>query len=497
MMKKKSSKYNARPLCTSDIVSIPLKEQYPIHAATRVATTYSFTNEPPKRTKTYNQPSLNHSKSQSSINQNKVALSLSSSSSTSSVSTVIATPSHSTPSIKQNKKRPLSSEIILRIMDQRLLQHQYQKQLEATTSATQLKRSSSLCLGLRQPRANKMTSKPIARRASTRQLQEAILKKPSKHALPRLYSQQQAALITEWPYVLTEDNTEQDRMVSQHYLLRTAFGSDFCAPTRPQLEKGIIVLDIGCGSGTWTMEMSTAFPKSTFIGIDKNACFPKDIKPRNCHFRTCDTLHPQQLFLPFPDNSIDYIFQRDLNWGLNAQMWQPLLQECLRILKPGGWIEFVESDLETQSSSEKECHLNDKLISGLCMRQQDPYAVHRLPTMLSINGFRQVDTITQSFPLGWGMSHAGASDRSETSTLADGASTVEQKEEGSKCSEFARAMSSQYLDLLKSLRPWLSLVMNLSHEKYDNYIAGLPAEWSRAKTFVNWHCIIAQKPNYT
>lgn len=34
-----------------------------------------------------------------------------------------------------------------------------------------------------------------------------------------------------------------------------------------------------------TMEMATAFPKATFIGIDKDDFFPQDIKPKNCHFR--------------------------------------------------------------------------------------------------------------------------------------------------------------------------------------------------------------------
>ncbi|KAI8969003.1 S-adenosyl-L-methionine-dependent methyltransferase [Mycotypha africana] len=290
------------------------------------------------------------------------------------------------------------------------------------------------------------------------------------------------------PYVLSQDNDEQDRLVAQHYLLRTAFGSDFKSPVKSQLQKGIIVLDIGCGPGTWTMEMSTAFPKSTFIGVDQHAYFPKDIKPRNCHFRTCASL-AKLLVLPFPDNSIDYIYQRDMNWALMGQTWQPLLLECLRVLKPGGWIEFVEPDLETQNSLESEYLMNDQLITGLTLRQQDPYAAHRLPTMLAINGFCHVEDFGESLPLGWGFSHSAPASKTNTSEKC-----TKQQKGSTTCSEFARAVSSQYLFFLKSLKPWLSTVMNLGSDEYDNHINSLPEEWKRAKTYINWHTIIAQKP---
>lgn len=105
------------------------------------------------------------------------------------------------------------------------------------------------------------------------------------------------------------------------------------------LQQGSVVLDMGCGSGTWTMELATAYPESHFIGVDQLPLFPKDIKPKNCHFATCDlTCVP----LPIPDASVDYIFQRDLNWALLTWQWSALIKEYMRILKPGGWIELME-----------------------------------------------------------------------------------------------------------------------------------------------------------
>ncbi|GAA5806116.1 S-adenosyl-L-methionine-dependent methyltransferase [Helicostylum pulchrum] len=500
VMKKKSTKQNLRPLYTAEIVSEdgPWKKQ--INAATKVASSYTFNTQ--RRTKAYNQPSAVPSLSPS----------VSSTTTCSYVSD--SNIRFTTPSCSNSvRKRPLSSEILIRIMDQRLLK---KKQLESkkqdynTLKIPELNRSTSTNTspGNTSPRLDKLllqTSSSATTTTSTTKTtgggnitatirkksltQSAKKMKPSKSVLNKLnYTHHTQELITDWPYVLTQDNDEQDRMVAQHYLLRTAFGSDFSSPIKGALQKGIVVLDVGCGPGTWTMEMSTAFPKSTFIGIDQSEFYPRDIKPRNCHFRTCGSLVQHQLPLPFPDNSIDYIYQRDMNWGLTGQTWQPLLQEYRRILKPGGWIEFVEPDLETQNSFESECVMNDKLMSGLTMRQQDPYLVHRLPTMLSINGFKSVEDYAQTFPLGWGSSYSSFIEGDEEAQDKDTATTQ------LNCSEFARAMSSQYLFLLKSLKPWLSTVMNISYKKYDDYISGLPTEWTSAQTYVNWHCITAQKP---
>lgn len=339
IMKKKScSKYNIRPLYTADIVAEvgPWKKQ--INAATKAATTYSFTQQ--RKPKTYNQPSIVPSLTHST-----------------STSTTLSDSAINIPAASV-RKRPLSSEILIRIMDQRIMKkQQLLKVAQSISTNNQLNRSASASTSSStSPRLNKLmlptssSSTTIRRKSLTRQNISTSLGasnlqkiKSSKSVLTKLNHQTATQqLITDWPYVLTQDNDEQDRMVAQHYLLRTAFGSDFSSPIKPLLQKGIVVLDVGCGPGTWTMEMSTAFPKSTFIGIDQSAFYPKDIKPRNCHFRSCGSLVQHQLPLPFPDNSIDYIYQRDINWGLTGQTWQPLLHEYQRILKPGGWIEFVE-----------------------------------------------------------------------------------------------------------------------------------------------------------
>lgn len=277
--------------------------------------------------------------------------------------------------------------------------------------------------------------------------------------------------MTEWPSVLSTDANESDRLVAQHYILRTAYEQDFSAPVRATLERGnAVVLDMGCGPGTWAMEMATVFPRSTFVGIDQRAQYPRDIKPKNCHFRQYDLTQP----LPLPDNCIDYIFQRDLNWSLPAHQWALLMAEYLRVLKPGGWIELVEQDAESQSSGPNECALNDRLLSGLSMRGQDPHAARRLAAILAVAGFRRAESQFQSLPLGWGQSHAANSN--------------------SSTSAFAKAVASHYAFTLRSLQPWLAAVMSITPDKYEQSIEQLPSEWRQTNAYVNWYCATAQKP---
>ncbi|KAL9558202.1 hypothetical protein MBANPS3_001022 [Mucor bainieri] len=285
----------------------------------------------------------------------------------------------------------------------------------------------------------------------------------------------------------SSDIQELDRMVSQHYILRTAFDANHSAPIALSVDQErpskVVVMDIGCGSGTWTMEMATQFPQAHFIGIDKYASFPHDIKPKNCHFKLFD-INQSMVKLPFLDQSVDYIFQRDLNWNLSETTWLPLVKEFFRVLKPGGWIELVEPDIETHSTSSYEDFLTNKLIDAFHNRQQDPFISKRLSSFMAVAGFRRIQSDFQSIPLGWGYQKLGTN--ATQSTKKDHRLL--------RCSEFARAAASHRLDLLKSLQPWFTRESNVSKTKYDNYISQLPNEWYNAKSYTNWHRSTAQKP---
>ncbi|KAJ2964787.1 hypothetical protein NQZ79_g322 [Umbelopsis isabellina] len=236
------------------------------------------------------------------------------------------------------------------------------------------------------------------------------------------------------PYALQHTLQEQDRMIAQHYLLRTAFK--------------------GCGPGTWTMELSTVFPRSTFIGIDINEDYPKQVKPKNCHFRKCNVVGD---LLPFPDNSIGFIFQRDLNWGLQASDWTSLIQEYHRVLKPGGWIELIEPDIETQQSASKERLLHEKIVNVLSCRGQDPFVSRRLSSILATSGFRRVESRFQSLPLGWS-------------------------------GEIGKAYAHCYYQQLQALGGVVGSSI------LEDTIQTIKMDWNEFHAYVNWHSAVAQKP---
>ncbi|RUS18723.1 S-adenosyl-L-methionine-dependent methyltransferase [Endogone sp. FLAS-F59071] len=137
-------------------------------------------------------------------------------------------------------------------------------------------------------------------------------------------------IFNEGKYLLPNDTEEASRLDLQHYILR--------APVEDSLRTGIKVLDVGCGSGKWVVEMAETYPNSTFVGTDIADVFPRNGVPSNASFQQLNTLDG----LPFPDANFDYVFQRFLLLALTPADWAVAVREMVRVTKPGGWVEFFE-----------------------------------------------------------------------------------------------------------------------------------------------------------
>ncbi|RUP47263.1 S-adenosyl-L-methionine-dependent methyltransferase [Jimgerdemannia flammicorona] len=128
-----------------------------------------------------------------------------------------------------------------------------------------------------------------------------------------------------------------------HYVLRHIMHGNFSAPMEEDLVEGIKVLDVGCGTGIWTLEMAREFPNSIFVGTDKFKVEPmSDNIPPNATFLTADTLQG----LPFEDGSFDYVFQRGMSISFRPKDWDIAMKELTRLTKPGGFLELFEIDLK-------------------------------------------------------------------------------------------------------------------------------------------------------
>src|SRR6266487_6858127 len=120
----------------------------------------------------------------------------------------------------------------------------------------------------------------------------------------------------------------------QHFLLRFLWDGNFSAPMEEKLKKGIKVLDVGCGPGTWVLDMASAYPNSQFYGIDIAPVFPSAIKPVNVTF-----LKANAFDLPFSDE-FDFVHLQLATLNFTQHEWiHKVIPEMLRVTRPNGYLE--------------------------------------------------------------------------------------------------------------------------------------------------------------
>jgi SAM-dependent methyltransferase len=134
-------------------------------------------------------------------------------------------------------------------------------------------------------------------------------------------------------YILPHHPTEVDRLDIQHYALREALGSNYRAP----LERPERILDVGCGTGLWAYELCVEYQEALVVGLDLQPSKPE--RPANFRLVRANLLSG----LPFPDGSFDFVHQRLLMAGVPLKSWAAVVADLVRVLRPGGWLQLVET----------------------------------------------------------------------------------------------------------------------------------------------------------
>ncbi|KAL2004086.1 hypothetical protein VTN02DRAFT_306 [Thermoascus thermophilus] len=161
-------------------------------------------------------------------------------------------------------------------------------------------------------------------------------------------------------YSFPNDEHEQNRLAVVHRIFYRALGDRlFLAPINPD---GLRILDIGTGTGD-------LYPSAEIVGNDLSPIQPQWLPP-NVKFQVDDV--EKEWVQPEP---YDFIHSRYMCGAIRD--WPKLVRQCYQNLKPGGWVEFVETNEMPYSEDNSESADNHviqmlKLLAQACNKIERP-----------------------------------------------------------------------------------------------------------------------------
>ncbi|KAI8808771.1 S-adenosyl-L-methionine-dependent methyltransferase [Cladochytrium replicatum] len=209
------------------------------------------------------------------------------------------------------------------------------------------------------------------------------------------------------PYVLPDDVKEGARLNLQHHLLRQLWGGpNYAGVTEAELQRGLKVLDSGCGSGIWLAEMQRDFPNGEYYGSDISTTeFAQNFQSLTSNKIVLNEGNVLER-LPYDDNTFDYVHQQMLIIAIPEQQWPAAIAELCRVLKPGGVLDLVELDPMPQHHGTPAKIQNDRNDLGAGMfkaRGIDLHISAKLASLARETGlFEKVDEEGKKANFGWG-----------------------------------------------------------------------------------------------
>ncbi|KAF9075063.1 S-adenosyl-L-methionine-dependent methyltransferase [Rhodocollybia butyracea] len=150
-------------------------------------------------------------------------------------------------------------------------------------------------------------------------------------------------------YVLSYTEDEQERLNWQNrYFTQVLCEGQLIYVPKISLDPGDEVLESATGTGVWLLDVAhKVHPNVSLTGIDiSERLFPTQ-HPRNVTF----AVHTVTCLPESWSNRFKLVNQRLLFGALTSEQWGMALSELYRVLKPGGWIQLLESTPDAPSSS--------------------------------------------------------------------------------------------------------------------------------------------------
>lgn len=146
--------------------------------------------------------------------------------------------------------------------------------------------------------------------------------------------------------------SEVARVFFGHPYMMDALGS--LLPPAIDLGKVQKVLDIGCGNGEWARRLAKEHPDIHVIGIDTSVHLIHEA----VRLAVQEKLHSVSFYqfgtaqaLDFSGESFDVVHAHSLASFISNAMWSRILEEMIRVLMVGGWLNLVDYEHGTTSSA--------------------------------------------------------------------------------------------------------------------------------------------------
>ncbi|CZT46205.1 related to methyltransferase [Rhynchosporium secalis] len=210
-------------------------------------------------------------------------------------------------------------------------------------------------------------------------------------------------------YNMPNDDAEQGRMqLLNSVLLDILDGHLTLAPLRNPTK----ILDIGTGTGDWTIAMAEMYPNTNCIGTDIAKIQPTSV-PSNVNFEIDDAEYEGGW--TWPEDTFNLVHLRNMAGAFRD--WSHIYREAFRTIKPGGYIEVIDSDVSQLSTlflhDPRACRWF-KTVSEAAKKAGRHISTDHLETsVLAAAGFTDISVTTKKIPLG-----SWPSDSKESKTSA-------------------------------------------------------------------------------
>ncbi|OLN83286.1 hypothetical protein CCHL11_03027 [Colletotrichum chlorophyti] len=143
---------------------------------------------------------------------------------------------------------------------------------------------------------------------------------------------------------LSESITDYRRIHGRTYTQKT----DYWGPNDEKQNEGPDIaykgFDVGTGTGVWAIDFADEFPSADAVGVDISPIQPGWVPP-NCKFQIDDIEQPWT----WPTDHFDFVHIKHLEGSVAD--WPRLYKQAYTHLKPGGYIELKEVDIEGRSQA--------------------------------------------------------------------------------------------------------------------------------------------------